>query len=206
MSKESYLEDLARIRGMMEQRVRFQALSGLSGVLAGLYALLGAFVAHRLVHRAPRVLYNDLQEGTYSDLLGQLLLLATAILLAAVLTGLYFSARNARKSGEPLWTPAAQKALFNFAVPMLMGGLFAGALLWRGYLTMIAPSLLVFYGLALVQAANYTVSDIRALGISLLLTASVSLFFPGYGLYFWAFGFGVLHLVYGAIMYLKYER
>ena len=89
---------------------------------------------------------------------------------------------------------------------MAMGGVFVISLLYRGNYMLLGPSCLIFYGLALINAANYTVSDIKKLGIALLVTASISLFYPGYGLFFWAFGFGILHIVYGSIMYFKYEK
>jgi hypothetical protein len=39
--------------------------------------------------------------------------------------------------------------------------------------------------------------------IGLGLIASI---YMGYGLLFWAVGFGVLHIIYGIVMYMKYER
>jgi hypothetical protein len=96
--------------------------------------------------------------------------------------------------------------LFNFSIPMLMGAVFTVALIWHGYYFLVAPSCLIFYGLALINAANYTFSDVKALGIALLITASFALFLPASGLALWAFGFGVLHIIYGAVMYFKYEK
>lgn len=138
--------------------------------------------------------------------MNRLLLVAAGTLVGAVTTGIYFSAQNARKKGTHLWTKAAIKVAVNLSVPLLTGGIFVLALIWRGYFGMVASSCLVFYGLALIHAANYTFSDIKALGYAMLGTAFFSLFYPGYGLYFWAFGFGILHILYGTIMYFKYER
>lgn len=80
MANEDFLKDLASIKGMMEQRVRFRALSGLSGILAGVYALLGAVLAHRIVYRAPSVLYYDLENQVYSPQVLQLFALAGGIM------------------------------------------------------------------------------------------------------------------------------
>jgi hypothetical protein len=64
----------------------------------------------------------------------------------------------------------------------------------------------VFYGLALVNGSKYTLSDIRYLGFSEIVLGLAATQFIGYGLYFWAVGFGVLHIIYGFIMWWKNER
>jgi hypothetical protein len=66
--------------------------------------------------------------------------------------------------------------------------------------------MLIFYGLALINASKYTYNDIRYLGISELLIGLCSTLFLGYGLFFWAAGFGLAHIVYGALMYFKYDK
>ncbi len=206
MENQDYLSHLQGIKGLIEERVKFRALSGLSGVIAGFIALAGAYSANRFIEYSERVIYQDVRAGFWSRELVQLLGIALLTLVSAAGTALFFSARYARRSNTKLWTKAAFKALFNFSIPMAMGGIFIFALICRGYYVLIAPSCLIFYGLALFNAANYTFSDIRALGIALLLTGCASLFMPGHGLLMWTFGFGVLHIVYGTIMYFKYER
>jgi hypothetical protein len=48
--------------------------------------------------------------------------------------------------------------------------------------------------------------EIKYLGYSQVILGLINLWFVGCGLYFWAFGFGILHIVYGAYMWWKYER
>jgi hypothetical protein len=206
MEDNDYLAHLSAIKGIIEDRTKFKALSGLSGVIAGVFALIGAFLAHQIIYNSPTVVYQDMRYFDYSEQVNKLLLLALGTLVCAVTTGIYFSARNARQKGTKLWTSAAVKVAVNLSIPLITGGVFVLALLWRGYFGLVASSCLLFYGLALINAANYTFSDIRALGFTMLGTAFFALFFPGYGLYFWAFGFGVLHILYGTIMYFKYEK
>jgi hypothetical protein len=206
MTNNDYLEHLADIKGIIEQRTKFRALSGLSGILAGIYALIGAFAAHRLIYNSPALLYRELQNHIYSPVAIKLLLLAGVVLASAVATGIYFSAKNSRKMGEKLWNPAAVKVAGNFLIPMVAGGIFVIAMLYQGHLTLISPACLLFYGLALINAANYTFSDVKTLGIAVLAIGCAALFSPGYGLYFWALGFGLMHILYGAIMYFKYEK
>jgi len=84
--------------------------------------------------------------------------------------------------------------------------LFCLILLYHGFVTLVGPATLIFYGLALLNASKYTLNDIRYLGICEIVVGLISSIYMGYGLWFWAFGFGVLHIVYGAAMYFKYER
>ncbi len=206
MEKEQILDDLQQIKGMLEARTRFRALSGLSGVVAGLWALGGAYAATMIIYQSDHIIYDDIRAGVNTAELSSLLMVALITFLGAAGTALFFSMRNARRHKTRFWGPAAAKLLLNFAIPMAMGGIFVLALLWRGYYILLAPSCLIFYGLALVNASNYTYSDIRVLGLGILGTGAVSLFLPGLGLHLWAFGFGVLHIIYGTIMYFKYEH
>ena len=66
--------------------------------------------------------------------------------------------------------------------------------------------MLVFYGCALLNASKYTLGDIRYLGLCEIALGLLASFFAGYGLLAWTVGFGVLHIVYGALVYFKYER
>ena len=71
---------------------------------------------------------------------------------------------------------------------------------------LVAPTTLLFYGLALYNAGKYTLDEIRYLGVSEIILGLLGCIFIGYGLMFWALGFGVLHIVYGFMMWWKYER
>ena len=205
---EDYLGELQKIRQMMQDRSRFLSLSGLSGILAGVYALIGAFVAYKLAHRSVTIAYEDVQNSVLSNIVIELVLVALCVFVLALITALYFTHKKAQKHNEKVWNKASIKALKSFSVPLLAGGTFVIILLFKNYLSLIAPSCLIFYGVALYSASHYTFRDIGALGIAQLMVGLFSLYFDGlgYGLYFWAFGFGVLHIVYGAIMYFKYDR
>jgi hypothetical protein len=58
----------------------------------------------------------------------------------------------------------------------------------------------------LINASKYTFNDIRYLGFCEIILGLGAAVYVGYGLYFWALGFGILHIIYGAMMYYKYER
>lgn len=206
MTKHDYLDQLSEIKSIMERRTKFNSLSGISGILAGTYAIIGSLIAYKIVANSDTIAYKDLQQFEMSNVVIRLFLLAFIILLSAVITGLYFSTRKANKESSQLWTPAAKKVLANFMIPFVTGALFVLALIWKGHVFLVAPSSLIFYGLSLVIAANYTFSEVKSLGLLIIVTGLIGLLFPGYGIFLWAFGFGVLHIIYGTIMYLKYEK
>jgi len=203
---EDYLQEIQKIRELMQDRSRFLSLSGLSGILAGVYALIGAAVAFRLTHTSETIAYHDLKAQSFSDIIIELLLVAFAVFVSALLTALYFTHKKAKKHNEKVWTKASLKALKGFSIPLITGGIFVFMLLLKQYFYLIAPSCLIFYGVALYSASHYTFRDIGALGIGQILVGLAALYFDGYGFYFWVFGFGVLHIVYGTIMYFKYDK
>jgi hypothetical protein len=206
-NQEEQLSALNDIRKMMDRSSRFISLSGLSGVFAGITALGGAFLAHRELGNYSNSRYG---YGVSSDLALEftLIKIGLSVLVIALIGGLLLTLRQSRKKSLPLWDKTAKNLLINLAIPLISGGLFIIALLFvhPGTGGLIAPSCLLFYGLALVNASKYTYSDIRFLGICEIILGLIAMFNIGYGLYFWAIGFGILHILYGLIMYFKYER
>lgn len=198
--------DLAQIRSIMERSTRFLSLSAWAAIMAGVYALIGAVVAYRLIYYSPQMRYQALTEGLLSPGALPLFLTAISVFILAAGTGLWLSYLKAKKAGQILWNRAAVRAAVNFAIPMTAGAAFVLIMYDRGYYSLLAASTLVFYGLALINAGNFTFSDIRKLGIWEVLIGLLAALFPANGLFFWALGFGVLHLIYGTILYYKYER
>lgn len=208
MSEQNqHVEALQDIRRLMQRSSRFLSLSGLSGVAAGFWALLGAFFAYDWIAEY----YNNYNESGYTGAAFQklkwsLLLLALAVLGAALLSAFYFTWRRANKHRMPFWDHTAKNLTLSMMIPLVTGGLVILSMLQRDEWRYVAPLSLIFYGLSLVSASKYTVNDIRYLGLSQIVLGLVNLQFIGYGLYFWAFGFGVLHIVYGFAMWWKNER
>jgi len=202
---QKHQEDLSHIRSMMERSSRFISLSGLSGVFSGLSALIGGLYAYQLF-KANGIEYFDKNNKVYSiDLLLELFFIAIIVLFSALTFGIFFTIRKSRKYNLPIWTTATKKMLLNLAIPLIVGGVFCLALLFYKIYFLIAPATLLFYGLALINAEKYTFSDIKYLGFCELILGCISLFYVGYGLVFWIIGFGILHILYGLIMFKKYK-
>ena len=203
---QEYEKDLASIRTMMERSAKFISLSGLSGVLAGVYALGGAVAAYFIVHYPISPLRYRIYSATADQTLWKLLLVAAIVLIASVATGLFLSNKKAKKHGVSLWTPTSQRLFINLSIPLVTGGIFILIMLFSGHYGLAAPASLIFYGLALIQGSSNTYDEVRYLGFSEIAIGLISATMPGYGLQFWALGFGVLHIVYGGIMYKKYDK
>jgi hypothetical protein len=201
-----YEKDIASIRTMMERSAKFISLSGLSGVLAGVYALLGALAAYYTVHYPISPFHYRIYSIREIDNLWKLLAIAAVVLVASISTVLWLSNRKAKKHNLKLWNSASKQMLLSLAIPLVSGGIFILIMLYTGHFGLAAPACLVFYGIALIQGSTNTYDEVRYLGFCEIILGLASAIVPGYGLVFWAVGFGVLHIVYGAIMYNKYDK
>ena len=209
--EEEHLENLSEIRNLMERSTQFISLSGLSGIAAGVCALIGAGIAFR--HFGYTAHFPNFSRHIFTsdgyvrlDFLEFLLGLSAAVLIAALALGFFFTWRRTKKAGISMWDSSTKRLLINLAIPLVTGGLFCLAMLYQGNVLLLPPATLIFYGLALLNCSKYTLIDIRYLGISQIILGLIASVFLGYGLVFWALGFGVLHIIYGSVMYFKYER
>jgi hypothetical protein len=203
MSKEKdYLKDIAQIRSMMERSSRFLSLSGWAGVMAGIYALVGAYIAHIFFR------FNPAEEYTTTGItdLIQIISLAAVVLFLSVGTAIYLSYRRSVKRAEPFWNGTSRRLLINMGMPLLAGGIFILAMIYWQQVSLLAPLTMIFYGISLFNAGNFTFGEIRFLGMIQVSLGLLGAFFPQWGLLFWALGFGIMHIVYGIYIYLKHER
>ena len=204
--QKEHLQALSDIRSMMERSSRCISLSGLSGVFAGIFALIGAYAAYLKMQVFNMDLYSRSATINVSEVFAYLFCDAGLILIVSLLVGTLLTIRNSKRKGIKTWDNSAKRLLINLSIPLITGGLFCLVLLYHGIIGLVAPATLIFYGLALINASKYTFNDIRYLGMCEIALGIVASIYIGYGLFFWAFGFGVLHIIYGAVMYFKYER
>jgi hypothetical protein len=202
-------DELKTIRKIMEESTRFLSLSGLSGIFAGIFAIAGATAAWFLILRNGSIRYDELFRSlngkeTYV-LRWQLIIDAVSVLILSVIFTLWLSGRKARQAGKTLWTPVLRRLVVNMMIPLISGGLFIIILLSQNHIQLIVPGMLIFYGLALVNAGKFTYGEIFYLGLLEILTGLLAAILPSFGIFFWSFGFGFLHIVYGLFMYRKYE-
>lgn len=195
------------IKQMMERSSRFISLSGLSGIAAGSCALVAVVIAKGILDEyAPHIPAGRFRYGAIDWLTYKLLGLAVITFIIAFLLSFLFTYNRANKLKLPVWDYTSRRLLWNVMIPVVVGGLFIIGMLEYNEWRFVAPACLIFYGLGLINGSKYTLTDIRYLGYLEILLGTVNMWWIGYGLYFWALGFGVLHIFYGAIMWFKYER
>jgi hypothetical protein len=205
MESKNYHEDLSHIRSMMERSSRFISLSGLSGVFAGISAIIGAMYVF-FVFKRNGIDYFDGDRNVFTKgLVQELFIIGIVILISALVSGYIFTASKSRKKGLKIWDATTRRLLVTFAIPLVTGGLFCLILLKHHLFVFIAPVTLIFYGLALISAERYTLTDLKYLGYCQIVLGLISCLFLGWGLIAWTIGFGVLHIVYGWSMHRKYK-
>ncbi|MGB3592356.1 MAG: hypothetical protein WBA16_11790 [Nonlabens sp.] len=211
MTDEKYLEDLREIRSIMSKSTRFISLSGLSGVMAGIYAIIGAVLGHYVITDAYQKGYNEsmgklFTEPWESNPSLKIIFIAANVLVFSIITAIILTSKKASRQNQKIWKQQSIRLTVQFAVPLVIGGIFSLFLLKYGLLSFLAPTMLIFYGMACIMAAPYTLGTVRYLGISCVILGLINMQFLTYGIYFWAAGFGLCHILYGAIMYYKYDR
>lgn len=202
MNQEKYIKDLKEIKEMMNRSGKFISLSGLSGISAGIIALVACYFAWDIIYS--QLEYQNFNRQSISfEQVKLLFFLGMSTLVLAIGSGMFFTIQKARKKQQVIWDSQSKQLIINLLIPLIAGGTFCILLLFKGLIGLIAPLTLLFYGLALLNASKYTISEIRSLAIIEIVLGLVSCFFIGYGLLFWAIGFGAMHIVYGVIMELK---
>lgn len=201
MTNKDYLNDIKEIKQLMNRSSRFLSLSGLSGILAGTYALIGALIGY---------LYILPKDGYYLTLhswnFKLLLILLATILFSSIATAVFLTTRKAKKNGEKIWDNTTKKLLAAFLIPFITGAIYILIKLNSQHYGLTASLMLIFYGLSLVNASKYTLGNVQYLGYIQIALGLACALLPGYGLWFWAAGFGVCHIVYGIVMYLQEHK
>ena len=200
MEPKDYLKDITEIKQLMNKSSRFISLSGLSGVLAGIYAIIGATVAYWLVEG-----YSDgtliLEGKTYGLVLLDLALIA----FLSIATAVVLTTKKAKKQDEKVWDNTSKRLVVNFLIPLLTGGIYILIVLNQQKYGLTAALMLIFYGLALINASKYSIGNIRYLGFIQTFLGLICALFPDYGFWIWVLGFGVMHIIYGLWMHIKFD-
>ncbi len=202
---DNYKEDLKHIRTMMERSSTFISLSGMSGIVAGLVALAGAFAVYSLLI-AHQIDYFDGKPNYYSyGIIKQLILIGLCTLLLALAAGIWFTVQKSKRNSLPLWTATTKNVLLHLSIPLVTGGMLCLIHIFNYNFYLVAPMMLLFYGIALVNTSKYTLPEVFWLGICEIILGLCGAIWVGYGLILWAIGFGFLHIVYGTYMHKKYD-
>jgi hypothetical protein len=200
---EKHLQDLSEIRSLMERSSKFISLSGLSGISAGVIATLGGIYTYffLLPLEIGGVIFYE------NAVLINLIIIGLVILSSALAFSIFFTLRKAKTNGVSIWSKSSKRLLESILLPLITGGLFCMFLL-KNAPHLVDSATLVFYGLALLNASKYTFEDIKIVAYIEIVLGLMAGFSTSWSvsLLFWTLGFGIVHIVYGFIMYNKYDK
>jgi hypothetical protein len=210
-TEQDHLESIREMRNLMERSTRYLSLSGMAGVMVGFIALAGVAALLTLMGipiGQPVSFIDPAAAGgpETSRINERILIMAALVFSLSLIVESSFAVRNARKLGLPLWDATARRLLTALLIPIVGGGIYCISLLQSGRVDDLAAASLIFYGLGLMNAGKYAVPDVGRLGIAVFATGLIASFFPLQAVYFWAFGFGILHIIYGISIHFKHQR
>lgn len=206
-NKQEHLENLSEIRSLMERSSSFISLSGLSGIIAGIMGFLMAILLYtKLGEYLSRSYIVKVSPAERQEQIIFTLIVSVIVLAVTFASTFFLTTRKAKKAGLPVWGEHAKNMLVNLFVPLITGGIFCLFLLINNFDFIVLPSMIIFYGLALLNAAKYTLHEVKWLGISEIVTGLAALLLIDYAILFFAVGFGLMNIIYGAIMYFRHER
>ena len=191
MSQEKeHLQAIQEIKTMMERSTRFSSISGKAGIVVGILAVIVFAGIH----------WFDVTSVTY------MFVVMVGTLVVALSIGLYLSIAKAKNEGTAIFDTTAKRFLVQFFIPLFVGGILCLIFACQNQIGYIPAMMLIFYGFALVHASKFSLDTIKNLGYLEIVAGLIAATFTQYGMWCWVFGFGVLHIIYGFIIYTKYEK
>ena len=180
-------DNLKFIRETMERSTHFTAVPGYGGMLMGATAIVAAYIA--------------LQQVTLRDRL--IVWLTEACLAFAI--GLLAMWQKSKIAKTSLFSAPARKFAFGFA-PSLIAGVVITLGLWKfEHYEIMAPAWMLLYGAAVVTGGAFSVRVVPLMGWMFIALGAIAIALPpGYGNYLMGLSFGLLHIIFGAIIAKRY--
>ncbi len=184
----------------MQQNSLYFSLSGLSGILLGIYGLLTVYIINMLTST-----YGDGFDGSSQLPIALLeigiLVLAVIMILISLLTLRIRAKRSAKKHNEKLWNPISKKLRFYTLIPLLLCIIILAIIANKGYYSSITPLLLLLYGMFLLNLSRFSSGSLKYLAFAEVVLAVIAYFIYDKELLFLGLGFGIFHIIYGLITF-----
>ena len=181
------LEHLKYIRETMERTGSFTAVPGWGGVAMGVSALVAAVVAAR-----------------QTDVRMWGIVWMCEVVLALVI-GSGFILRKTRRGDRSTFAAPGRQFFLSFSPPVVAGGVLSWALFLQGDWAVLPGVWLLLYGAGVVTAGAFSIRVVPIMGLCFMLLGLAALASPAaWGNWFLAFGFGILHIVFGLIIARRY--
>lgn len=178
------IENLAYIRETMERSTHFTAVPGYGGMLMGVTAIAAAYIANNTLDW----LATWLVEACLAFAIGMLAMW-----------------QKSKIAGQSLTSAPARKFALGFAPPLIAGAVVTFGL-WRyGQFAIMVPVWMVIYGTAVITGGAFSVKIVPVMGWLFMAAGAAAFMMPAaYGNYFMAASFGLLHIVFGAVIARRY--
>jgi hypothetical protein len=183
------IDNLRYIRRTMERAGSFTAVPGAGGMLVGFVALAAAEVAGAV----------DIPGGP------RWLAVWMAAALAAAALGVTAASWKSRRAGLPLLSGPGRRFVAGFAPAMLAGALLTAVLFGAGKAALLPGVWMLLYGTGVVSGGSASVRIVPLMGACFMAAGALSWLLPGASPnVLLAAGFGGLHIIFGAIITVKY--
>jgi len=181
------MDNLRYIRRTIEQAGSFTAVPGVGGMCMGSVALAAGWAASH-------------QTGA----IGWLAVWMSAAVLAVAI-GVTGAALKSRRAGLPLTSGPGLKFVAGFAPSMAAGALLTAVLFRAGLIRDLPGLWMLLYGAGVVSGGWASVRVVPLMGAGFMVLGAVALLVPGIpGDVILAAGFGGLHILFGALIAVKY--
>ncbi|MGV0831414.1 hypothetical protein ACTS9D_04165 [Empedobacter brevis] len=207
MNSNNPVESLNEIKSMMQRSSKFTSISGWSGIWVGVVGMLSAIIAYFLILKdALQFNYRgDLTSVVRNNLELKLLILGAITLIVACVGGFFFMTRKSAKDGVRFINLVTKRILRKFLFVLIVGGIMSLIFIKNFSFAYVAPTTLLFYGLALYTVERDTIVEIKYLALCEIILGLLAFYFIYNGLLFWCIGFGALHVIFGIWMVRKYD-
>ncbi|MEQ1607171.1 MAG: hypothetical protein ABL999_20095 [Pyrinomonadaceae bacterium] len=181
------IDNLQFIRETMERSTHFTAVPGYGGMLMGVTALVAAYIANA------QVLLRD-------SLVTWLIEAALAFAI-----GMLAMWQKSKIGGQSLVSAPARKFALGFAPPLIVGVIIILGLWKNGYFYIMPPVCMLSYGAAVVCGGAFSVRVIPVMGWLFMALGAIAFAIPASnGNLMMGASFGMLHIIFGAIIAKKY--
>ena len=180
-------DNLQFIRETMEGSSRFTAVPGIGGILMGVTACVAAYVANNAALRQDWLI-------TW--------LVEAAVAFAIGLAAMWYKAARGDAS---LFSAPARKFAMSFAPPLITGVAITVGLYRFGHFESMIPAWMLCYGAAVVCGGAFSVRIVPVMGWCFIAAGAIAYMLPaGFGNTYMAATFGLLHIVFGAVIARRY--
>jgi|ERR1035437_9638143 hypothetical protein len=181
------IDNLEFIRETMERSTSFTAVPGYGGMLMGVTAIVAAYIANT--------------QPFLRDWL--ITWLVEACLAFAI--GLLAMWQKSKIAGTPLVSTPGKKFALTFAPPLIAGVVITLGL-WRfEHYDVMAPVWMLCYGAAVICGGAFSVRVVPIMGWCFVALGAIGFALPaGYGNWMMAASFGLVHMIFGAVIARRY--